>query len=79
MGSEIPAEWRKGLKDGIRVERYQALGTADKTEAIFWKNQPNSHKMAEVVVRIKGRLKEWKDWNPDSYLAMHAENMLRDY
>ena len=79
MGSEIPAEWRKGLKDGIRVERYQALGTADKTEAIFWKNQPNSHKMAEVVVRIKGRLKEWKAWDPDSYLAMHAENMLRDY
>jgi hypothetical protein len=79
LGSKVPAEWRQGLKDGIRVERYQALGTSDKAEAIFWKNQSNRDKMTEVVVRIKGALKDWKAWHPDSYEAMNAEDMLRHY
>ena len=77
LGSEVPAAWRQGLTDGIRVQRYQALGTTDKSEAIFWKNQFNSNKLAEVIVRMKGNLKEWKGWDPESYRAMHAEDMLR--
>lgn len=83
LGDGVAEVWKTDLCHGIAVERYVALGTADKLEAIFWRRKVKPEraakaKLAAVEERITTRLREWKAWDPESYTAMNAQDMSDD-
>jgi hypothetical protein len=81
LGSEVPAEWIRSMREGVKVERYVALSTADKMEAIFLQQKMASGSesksaLYDLKASMLSRAREWMAWNPASYDSMNGEDML---
>ena len=76
--SFIPQELKESLEHGIKVLEYVALGTTDKMEILFWQQKGDETKVTEIKNRIHQRIKEWKTWDPVSFVHMNGEDMLED-
>ena len=81
LGSELPAQWIEDMRDGIKVERYVALSTTGKMEAIFLQqNMSSGDDMGSVLDDLKSsmesRAREWEAWDPASYDSMNADEMF---
>ena len=69
---------KESLEHGIKVLEYVALGTTDKMEILFWQQKGDETKVTEIKNRIHQRIKEWKTWDPVSFVHMNGEDMLED-
>ena len=84
LGSDVSPEWIQGLEDGARVERYVALSSTDKMEMFFllqrWKAGDNvTDAIAKLKQRMEERIREWKEWNLDSYDDMEGKAVMEDW
>ena len=84
LGSDVSPEWIQGLRDGARVERYVAFSSTDKMEMFFLLQRRKADDnvrdaIAELKKRMEERIKEWKEWDPDSYDDMEGKAVLEDW
>jgi len=84
LGSDVSPEWIQGLKDGARVERYVALSSTDKMEMFFLLQRRKAgdnvrDAIAELKKRMEERIKEWKEWDLDSYDYMEGKAIMEDW
>lgn len=81
LDSELPVQWIEDMRDGIKVERYVALSTTDKMEAIFLQqNMSSGNDMGSALDELKASMEsrawEWKAWDPTSYDSMNGDEMF---
>jgi hypothetical protein len=84
LGSDVSPEWIQGLKDGARVERYVALSSTDKMEIFFLLQRRKAgdnvrDAIAELKQRMEERIKEWQEWDSDSYDDMEGKAVFEDW
>jgi len=76
LDKSVPSEWIHSLKTAILIEQHISLGTTDKMEAIFWKDQENLHEYKKVIVRLNERQEKWRRFHPESYESMNGNDLL---
>lgn len=76
LGPEIPETWRDELITGVNVEKYVALSTIFKMEAIYWKKENNQRKLNSVKHRILKLQHEWDTMHPESYKSMKGDDAI---
>ena len=76
LGESVASECIRSLKTGILIEQHISLGTTDKMEAIFCKDQGNVDEYNKVIVRLKERQEKWRKFHPESYESMNGNDLL---
>ena len=78
LGPDVNPVWINSLNQGVQILQHIALGTLDKFEAIYWKQQQNQQNLDEVMQRLSDRQKQWKAFHPESYESMNGADLTRD-
>lgn len=79
MGAWIPETWRRGMREGVNVERYVSLGTIYKMEGMFWKQQNQPAQLHAVKTLLREMQNEWKRYHAESYRSMNGDDLDRHF